>query len=250
MSAQPSLGGQGGGRMSARTRWLVGLGFGTIGVAVAIWRVPLDSPALLFVVRLYQDHAFLHERLQALGWLAPAVFILLQAFQVIISPIPGEATGLLGGYLFGLPLGFIYSTVGLTVGTMAAFAIGRGLGAAVVARYVPQHVAERFRFIGRTEGAILVFIIYVIPGFPKDIVSYLFGISPVSARSFLLVSTLGRAPGTWVLSAQGASAATGNYVALALITAVTAMVAVPLYYSRHRVLDRVRHRAAAGGPRC
>jgi hypothetical protein len=64
------------------------------------------------------------------------------------------------------------------------------------------------------------------------------------------VSTLGRAPGTWVLSAQGASAATGDYVALALITAVTVVVAVPLYYSRHRVLDRVRHRASAGGPRC
>jgi len=144
-------------RMSARTRSTVGLGFGTIGVAGGIWWIPPDSPALLFVVRLYSNHVFLHDRLQALGWLAPALFVLLQAFQVIISPIPGEATGLLGGYLLGLPPGFIYSTVGLTIGTMAAFAIGRWLGAAVVARDVPNHVAERFLFIGRTEGAILAF---------------------------------------------------------------------------------------------
>lgn len=228
---------------------MISLGCGAIGVAVSLWRIPLDSPALLFAVRLYQDHVVLHERLQALGWLAPAVFILLQAFQVIISPIPGEATGLLGGYLFGLTLGFVYSTVGLTIGTMGAFAIGRWLGAAVVARYVPSRVAERFWFIGRAEGAILAVILYVIPGFPKDIVSYLFGISPISARTFLLVSTLGRAPGTWLLSAQGASAATGEYVELALITAVTALVAIPLYYFRHRILDRVRHLASAGGPR-
>ncbi len=236
--------------MNAKFRWTIYLGLAGVLFAVAIWLILLDSPALPFAVRLYKDHVFLHERLRALGWLAPAVFILLQAFQVIISPIPGDATGLLGGYLFGLTLGFIYSTVGLTIGTMVAFAIGRWLGASVVARYVPDHVAERFWFVGRTEGAILAFIGYVTPGFPKDIVSYLFGISPISARMFLLVSTLGRAPGTWVLSAQGASAATGDYVELALITAVTTMVAIPLYYSRHRILDRVRHRALARGPRC
>ena len=70
------------------------------------------------------------------------------------------------------------------------------------------------------------------------------------ARIFLLVSTLGRAPGTWVLSAQGASVAAGEYVELALLTAVTIMVAVPLYHDRHRILDRVRRRASTEDPRC
>ncbi len=238
------------GKMSVKPRWAIGLGLGAIVLALAVWWIALDSSAFLFVVRLYKGDVFLHDIHHALGWLAPAAFILLQALQVIISPIPGEATGLLGGYLFGLTLGVIYSTVGLTMGTMAAFAIGRWLGAGVVARHIPKHVAECFGFISRGEGAILVFIIYLIPGFPKDIVAYLFGISPIPARVFLLVSTLGRAPGTWVLSAQGASAATGQYVDLALITIVTTMMAVPLYCYRHRILDRVRRRVSSGGARC
>jgi uncharacterized membrane protein YdjX (TVP38/TMEM64 family) len=215
-------------------------------VAFTIWRVVPGSPAALFVLRLYKDHEFFHESLQALGWLAPVAFILLQALQVVVSPIPGEATGLLGGYLFGLTRGFIYSTVGLTLGTVAAFALGRWLGARVLARLVSGHMEERFRFILEVEGAILAFVIYLIPGFPKDALSYVFGISPMPAWIFVLVSTLGRMPGTWVLSAQGARAATGQYVELALLTAGVAAVVLPLYYYRHRILCLARPSARSG----
>jgi uncharacterized membrane protein YdjX (TVP38/TMEM64 family) len=219
-------------------RRALGLGLGALLLAFAVWRVVLGAPAWLAPLRIYTDHALLHERLRALGWLAPAAFILIQAVQVVVSPIPGEATGFLGGYLFGLQLGFVYSTIGLVLGTMAAFGVGRWLGAPVMARYVPARVIDRFGFLLKAEGAVLAFVIYLIPGLPKDIVSYVFGMSPMPAWIFLLVSTLGRIPGTWVLSAQGARTATGQYVELALLTALAAAVAIPLYFYRHAILDR------------
>ena len=209
-------------------------------LAFTVWRALLDSPMSHLLHRLYRDPVFLPETLQAWGWLAPIIFILIQALQVIISPIPGEATGILGGYLFGLTLGFIYSTVGLTIGTMVAFWIGRWLGGSFVRRYIADHIWERLGFVVEAEGAILAFVIYLIPGFPKDIVSYLFGISPMPTWVFALVSTLGRVPGTWVLSAQGGRTATGQYRQVALITALTAAVAIPLYYYRHQILSLIR----------
>lgn len=226
--------------MSSGLRWALGLGLAALLLAFTVWRVALGAPAWHAVLRLFTDHAFLHERLHALGWLAPGAFILIQAAQVIISPIPGEATGFLGGYAFGAAPGFVYSTIGLTLGTMAAFGVGRWLGAAVVARYVPARVFQRFGFLLEAEGAVLAFVIYLIPGLPKDIVSYLFGMSPMPAWVFLVVSTLGRMPGTWLLSAEGARTATGQYVQLALLTALTAAVAIPLYYYRHALLTRFR----------
>lgn len=232
--------------MSRRLRRALGLSLAALLLAFAVWRVALGAPNWLPVLRLYTDHAFLHDRLRALGWLAPAVFILIQAMQVVISPIPGEATGFLGGYLFGVALGFVYSTIGLVLGTMAAFWVGRWLGAPIMARYVPPQVIERFGFLLKAEGAVLAFVIYLIPGFPKDIVSYVFGMSPMPAWIFLLVSTLGRMPGTWVLSAQGARTATGQYVQLALLTAVVAAVAIPLFWYRHAILDRLHRPARAG----
>lgn len=232
--------------MSHKLRWAIGLGLLAVLLAFTIWRGALDSPAFHFLLRLYKDPAFLHDTLKAWGWLAPAVFILMQALQVIISPIPGEATGILGGYLFGLALGFVYSTVGLTIGTMVAFWIGRWVGAPFVRRLVTDHVWERLGFIIEAEGAILAFIIYLIPGFPKDIVSYLFGISPMPVWVFALVSTLGRMPGTWILSAQGAKTAAGQYIQLALLTALAAAVAIPFYYYRHQILGWLRRNFETG----
>ncbi len=231
------------GKLSNKLRWVIGLGLLAILLGLTIWRVALGSPAYLFLLRLHKDPVYLQETLRSWGWLAPAVFIAIQALQVLLSPVPGEATGILGGFLFGLGLGFVYSTVGLTLGTMAAFWVGRWVGARFVRRYVADHVWERLGFIVEAEGAILAFVIYLIPGFPKDIVSYLFGISPMPAWVFALVSTLGRLPGTWVLSAQGSKTAAGQYVQLALLTALVAAVAIPLYYYRHRIVGWL-HRGA------
>lgn len=234
---------------SNKLRWAIGLGLAAVLLAFTIWRVVLGSPESLFHFRLFTDRDYLRDTLQAWGWRAPVVFIVVQALQVIVSPIPGEATGILGGFLFGLALGFVYSTVGLTLGTMAAFWIGRWVGASFLRRYVAGHFWERLGFIVEAEGAILAFVIYLIPGIPKDIVSYLFGISPMSAWVFALVSTLGRMPGTWILSAQGSKTAAGQYVELALLTAVVAAVAIPIYYCRHRIMGWLRRAVTQSGNR-
>jgi len=70
-------------------------------VSVSLWIGLADTPAVHFLRRLYTDHNFLRRELDAWGIWAPLVFIAIQALQVIIAPIPGEATGFLGGYIFG-----------------------------------------------------------------------------------------------------------------------------------------------------
>ncbi len=195
------------------------------------------------MVRLYSDKRFLKQALREWGILAPVIFIALQALQVIIAPIPGEVTSILGGYLFGESLGFIYSTLGLTVGSVAAFGVGHWLGVHYVRALVSQETWDKLGFIVEAEGAILCFIIYLTPGLPKDLVCYLFGISPMPLWVFALVSTLGRMPGTWVLSAQGAHTEAGEYLQVMLLTAITVAVAVPLYYYRNRIVSWFRGRS-------
>ena len=104
--------------------------------------------------------------------LAPVIFIGLQALQVVISPIPGELTGILGGYLFGQWVGLLYSTIGLTLGSVVAFAVGRWLGARYVRKLVSADIWHKMGFIVEAEGAILCFIIFLMPGLPKDVTCY------------------------------------------------------------------------------
>jgi len=220
----------------SRVPWVIGGAVTAALVGYGAWLVLTDAPAYQFLVRLYVDKRFLKQTLRDWGLLAPVIFIALQALQVIIAPIPGEVTGILGGYLFGQWVGLFYSTIGLTVGSVAAFGIGRWLGARYVQKLVTPDIWQKMGFIVEAEGTILCFIIFLIPGLPKDMVCYLFGLSPMPFWVFTLASTLGRLPGTWVLSAQGAHTAAGDYLSAILLTAVVVAVALPLYYSRQRVV--------------
>jgi uncharacterized membrane protein YdjX (TVP38/TMEM64 family) len=207
-----------------------------LAAAAAVWLVASDSPLYRYALRLSTDREFIRHEIQRAGPLGPAVFVSLQALQVLIAPIPGEATGVLGGVLFGETLGFVYSTVGLTVGSLLAFAVGRWLGAAFVRRHVAERVWDRMEFLIRTRGAEICFLIFVLPGFPKDIACYLFGLSPISTGAFALTMTLGRMPGTWALSASGARAASGNYLDVVVIAAAVIAVGLPLYWFRDPIL--------------
>jgi uncharacterized membrane protein YdjX (TVP38/TMEM64 family) len=213
-----------------------------------IWLVVTDAPLIHFVVRLYRDKYFLRDTVAAWGWMAPLVFIAIQALQVIISPIPGEVTGPVGGALFGTTWAVVYSTIGLTVGTLTCFAIGRKWGEPLVRPWLSEHHWNKMNFILEAEGAILCFILYLIPGFPKDIISYLFGISPMPFWVFAIVSTVARIPGTWISSYFGAHVGEHQYLyAIAFIALVTA-VCLPLFYYRERIIRRF-HRPSSRGRR-
>ncbi len=226
--------------MRTKVRWILGGAIIAALVAACGWLVLTDAPAYQFLVRLYVDKRFLKHTLREWGVLAPVIFIGLQALQVIIAPIPGELTGILGGYLFGQWGGLLYSTIGLTAGSVASFAVGRWLGARYVRKLVSPDIWRKMGFIVEAEGSILCFIIFVIPGVPKDMACYLFGLSPMPFWVFAVVSTLGRLPDTWILSAQGAHTAAGDYLQVALLAAVVAAVALPLYYYRNRLVGWLR----------
>ena len=73
----------------------------------------------------------LHSRYQlkkiilSFGAYSPLVYILLQVAQVVVAPIPGGAIEFLGGYLFGANAGFVYSMIGLIIGSVGRFRSGK-----------------------------------------------------------------------------------------------------------------------------
>ena len=221
--------------MKERVRWELGVVALAAAVGLLVWLALTDAPIVRFTARLYSDNVFLKETVAAWGWAAPIIFIAIQALQVIISPIPGEITGPVGGALFGTLWGVVYSTIGLTVGTLFCFWLGRVYGEPLVRRWLSEHHWNRVSFVIEAEGAIFCFIIYLVPGFPKDIVSYLFGISPIPFWVFALVSTLGRLPGTWVSSYVGAHVVEHQFIYVFLLLAIVAAVSVPLYYYRREI---------------
>ena len=165
---------------------------------------------------LVNDRQGLQARIAAAGAGAPVVFILVQTAQVLLAPIPGEATGFIGGYLFGVFPGFLYSTLGLTLGSWMNLAIGRLLGQRYVRRWIPGPHLRRFDDALRGRGLTVVFLLFVFPGFPKDYLCLFLGLSDIPLRVLLALATVGRIPGTLMLSLQGALLFERNYWLLAI----------------------------------
>jgi uncharacterized membrane protein YdjX (TVP38/TMEM64 family) len=165
--------------------------------------------------------------------------MIVQLFQVIIAPIPGEATGFIGGYLFGALKGFILSSIALALGSLVNFLIGRLLGRRYVQKLMPKDKLNRFDTFIKRQGVLVLAILFIFPGFPKDYLCLFLGLTALPLKVFFLISAFGRMPGTFMLSLQGASLYEANYLTFAVLTGICLIVALIVYHFRERIYVRV-----------
>lgn len=182
---------------------------------------------LVYITGLW-DFFMSRERLIAFldsfGPFAFVGFILLQAAQVVFAPVPGEVTGLIGGYLYGPVVGTVMSTIGLTLGSWGAFALSRRFGQPFVDRFVPKAAMKQFDYLLHHKGAFLVFLLFLIPGIPKDYLCYILGLGHLTTMEFLIIGGTGRLFGTILLSFGGTYLREAQYANFFILTGVAITV--------------------------
>ena len=205
-----------------------------IGMVLLWFRAPIWGKVIEWY-QLLSDREQIRDLISSFGPSAPPIFMMLQVLQVIFAPVPGEATGFIGGYLFGALPGFIYSSIGLTLGSWLNFTIGRFLGARYVRKLIPAHQLEKIDTKLKRQGIIVIFILFLIPGFPKDYLCLALGLTTLPIKLFMLMAAIGRMPGTLALSVQGAFLYEKNYVLLAVVTGLCLILALLCYAYRERI---------------
>ncbi|OGW54585.1 MAG: hypothetical protein A2Z46_03305 [Nitrospirae bacterium RBG_19FT_COMBO_55_12] len=161
---------------------------------------------LLFTLGLFElltDRSRLFDLINKHRANAVFIFIGLQILQVVAAPIPGEVSGFVGGMFFGKVWGILFSTIGLTLGSWLAFNLARLMGRPLVEMAVSAETIRRYDYVMKHKGLFLSFLMFLIPGFPKDLLCYLLGLGHMSQRAFLMVSTSGRLLGTTLLTVGG-----------------------------------------------
>jgi uncharacterized membrane protein YdjX (TVP38/TMEM64 family) len=189
---------------------------------------------------LYQDHQEFKKTISSYGAYAPLAFILLQILQIVIAPIPGGAVEFLGGVLFGVKAGFIYSMIGLTLGSWVAFSLARIFEKVAVEKFVSEQTRKKFDYLVEHQGAILSFILFLIPGFPKDALCYILGLTPMHLGIFLIISTIGRIPGTLMATLQGAKAFEHQYILFLILLGLSALIILIFYIYHEEIHNWVK----------
>jgi uncharacterized membrane protein YdjX (TVP38/TMEM64 family) len=183
----------------------------------------------------------LRDFILSFGAYSKLVFVILQGVQVLVAPIPGEITGLVGGYLYGMVTGSVLSTLGLAIGSTSAFEIARLFGTALVKKIVKREAMERFDYFVTHRGLHIAFILFLIPGFPKDSLCYLLGLTHMRRLDFVLMNLFGRLPGTLILSLQGEALRTHRYQEFFTLLVGSIVMTAILYFLRNYIMRFFSH---------
>lgn len=167
------------------------------------------------------------EYVKSHGPLGPLMMMGVMALQVIVAVIPGEPFELGAGFVFGWFQGTVLCLAGSAIASALVYLAVRKWGVKLVELFFPREKILHYSFLQNEKKLnLLVFILFLIPGTPKDLLTYLVGLTPMKLSSFLILTTVARIPS--VVS----SAVTGNFAhherwTAAIITyAVTIVISI------------------------
>jgi len=221
-----------------------GRGF-KIAVGVLFPLFVLAILVLAFVYRstwlaFFSSRADVQDWISSYGAVAPLVYIAVQVFQVVIFIVPGEVIQITGGYLFGITAGTIYSLIGIALGSGIDFYLARLLGRAFVEGVFGDGQVAKFDTFTSTRGPQTgFFLLFVIPGIPKDILVYVAGISKIRFLTFILITMAGRLPGILGSAIIGDSVAAGRWILGSIIFGVAVVLFVLGVVFRTRLIEWV-----------
>ena len=184
---------------------------------------------------------------RAAGPVGFLILLGLQFLQIVVAFIPGEVTQMAAGLLYGPWIGALVILVGCILSSAFIFVVVKRLGAPFVQKMVPTKYLGKFRaFEESGKLNIIVFILFLIPGLPKDVFTYLVPLTDMPMRTFLVLSNVGRIPGIVVSTYAASGLAEGRYIESVIIFAVFAAIAIAGILLRDRIMDvfsQHRHKA-------
>jgi len=193
------------------------------------------------LTELARDPGRLSDKLNSYGWKGVLIFIGIQILQVVVAAIPGEVIQIAGGYIYGTWLGTLYSITGILIGSVLVFFIARILGYPLVKMLVSQEQLEKFNFmINGDKSEAAMFLLFLIPGIPKDMLTYIAGITPVKPLRFFIIITIGRLPALFASSVIGSSTEKGNFVMVIILSAAALVLFLAGLLLKDRIIDRIK----------
>lgn len=153
------------------------------------------------------------------------VFVAIRAFQTVIKIIPAEPLEIGSGYLYGTWGGMLLCILGTMLGSFVIIALSKVFGRKLVNAFIPIEKIDSLKFLQNEKKVYwTLFFIYLIPGTPKDILTYAASITNINMKKFLLVTGIARIPSILTSTWCGEQLINKNYVMAAVVFIVTLLL--------------------------
>lgn len=177
------------------------------------------------------------ERVQNAGVMGVFILLAIQFLQVVVAFIPGEVVQVAAGMIYGPWLGALIVLLGCVISSAFVFVLVKKLGAPFVQKMVPEKYMDKFqRFEASGKLNIAVFVLFFIPGLPKDVFTYLVPLTHMRIETFLLLSNVGRIPGVVMSTYAAGSIVEGDYLVAIIIFIISAVIAGLGLFNQKRIM--------------
>ena len=212
------------------------------GITVLLWPI-----LRCFGQEGWQEH--IREAIDSHGQVGGLlIFLAIQAMQVVVAVIP--AVQAVGGMLYGWFFGAVLSYIGIVIGALAVWFIVRLLGRPLVEATIGEKQLKRFSFLQNEKKLTLILILlFLIPGIPKDVLTYIVPLTRVKMRDFFLIVLPFRIPSIVLTTSLGGSLTRGNYLAVILLAVLMLVIALLGLLFKDRILERLDHSKKDGEDR-
>jgi len=165
------------------------------------------------------------------------VYIGLQILQIVISVLPGQALQFAAGYAYTFWFGYLYSVIGVLLGTVLTFYIARVLGKDAMHVIFGEEKLSKFVHILNSKRALtILFVIFLIPGIPKDLFTYAAGVSEIKIKPFLMLSLIGRTPAMMGSIMMGSMFHKGSYTGLIILCIIAVIACIAGILQRDKLI--------------
>ena len=174
------------------------------------------------------DSEKLREYIESFGMWGPVVFIAIFLFQILVAIIPGEPIEIAAGYVFGIGKGILLSEIAVLLGTAIIYCLVRFIGKKSMVVYMfSKKRVEKIEFLQNEKKLeILTFLLFLLPGTPKDLLTYFIPLTKMKPSVFFVISTVGRLPSIITSVAGGRAIGNGNYVFAVLLFLITGLLGI------------------------
>lgn len=180
---------------------------------------------------------------ESLGVLGVVVMLFIQVLQIVVAFIPGEVVQVLAGVLYGTFGGLALCLFGCVLASACVFVVIRKFGREFVVKLFGEEQLQRFDFLNDSSKLeTLVFILFLIPGLPKDTLTYIVPLTSIKLRNFLVLSTIGRIPGMIASTLIGSSITDANWPLIISVFSVVMVIGLLGIWKKDQLLDWAKRR--------
>lgn len=172
------------------------------------------------------------------GWKGVLILEALQFLQVVVAFIPGEVVQMAAGIIYGPWVGALLIFIGCVVSSAFIFMIVHFLGAPFVRDMVPgKYLNKITEFENSERFSVIVFILYLIPGMPKDVFTYILPLTEMRFGTFITITNIARLPGIIVSTYAADGLIDGRIWESVVIFLVLAAIALAALLTYNKILD-------------